>query len=156
MEMKKNNKGFTLIELLAVITILAIIMLLAARSVTAVLSDAQKKAFVLDAQNVVESAKLAYTDALLNNKTQGKTKFCMSIDYLKAHGLEKKDDSLKGSILVDVTTPTAAYSIWLSNGQFELKNILLSDLDKDDVKGYTADADVKCQATTGSDIVELK
>ncbi len=148
--MKNNKKGFTLIELLAVISILAIIMLLAARSVTSVLNDAQKKSFVIDAQNVVETAKLAYTEALLDNKTQGKTKFCMSIDYLKNHGLEKKDDSLKGSILVDVENATANYTIWLSNGQLQIINEGLNTLDKSKVAAYTADASTTCGSASGA------
>ena len=67
-----NRKGFTLIELLAVISILAILMLLATGSVTSMITKSQKRAFVIDANNVVETAKTAYMDALLNGN-----RFCL-------------------------------------------------------------------------------
>lgn len=130
---RQNRKGFTLIELLAVITILAIIMLLAARSVTSVLTSAQRRTFVIDAQNIVESAKLAYTQALLENKTGGGTKFCMSIAYLKDHGLEK-NGVVEGSVLVDVSSATAKYKIWLSNDNLMIEGEDLNNLNEELVK----------------------
>ena len=143
--MKKiNSKGFTLIELLAVIVILAIIMLIAANSVTAALTKAQNKAFIIDTERIVEAAKLAYTDALLSNQTKGSNQFCMSIDYLKNHGLEKNDDQVKGSILVDVSSSTAKYKIYLDNGQYSIKGRYLNGLSEDDLEGGTGSADTRC------------
>lgn len=139
-----NKKGFTLIELLAVITILAIIMLLAANSVTAALTKAQKKSFIIDSERIVEAAKLAYTDALLSNQTKGANQFCMSIDYLRNHGLEKNDERVKGSILVDVSNATAKYKIYLDNGQFHIDGVLLSALSEDNLTAGTGSADTKC------------
>ena len=139
-----NQKGFTLIELLAVITILAIIMLFAAQSVTAALNKAQRRAFIIDAERIVEAAKLAYTDALLENKTKGATTFCMDIDYLKNHGMEKNGE-ITGSILVDVSQPTAKYKIYLDNGQLQINGVYLNELSDDDLISSTlVGADTKC------------
>lgn len=124
-----NRKGFTLIELLAVITILAIVMLLAAQSVTTALTNAQRRSFIIDVERIVEAAKLAYTDALLNNQTKNSNQFCMSMDYLKTHGLEKHDDKVKGSVLVDVSNVTARYTVYLDNEQFSLNGVSLDGLD---------------------------
>lgn len=124
-----GNRGFTLIELLAVITILAIIMLFAATNVTTVLSNSQKKAFVIDAQSILETAKLAYTDALLNNRANG-NKFCMSVDYLKKNGyLEKLGSDISGSVLVDGSGASATYKIWYTNGKYTLSGFDASTLD---------------------------
>lgn len=139
-----NKSGFTLIELLAVITILAIIMLFAATSVTSVLQSSQRRAFVIDAQKVVESAKYAYTDALMENRTKGSKKFCMSIDYLKNHGLEKIGNDIKGSVLVDVTTETAVYKIWYDNGQFQVNGLDLNSLKEDALNGSTGSTASNC------------
>lgn len=141
-----NNKGFTLIELLAVITILAIIMLLAAQSVTTALTNAQRRSFVIDSQRIVEAAKLAYTDALLNNQTKNANQFCMSVDYLKSHGLEKNTD-VTGSILVDVTNTTAKYKIFLDNGQFLIDGVYLDALDTDSLKPGGTTASTNCGST---------
>lgn len=143
-----DKRGFTLIELLAVITILAIIMLFAASGVTTILTRSQKRAFVIDAQKIVESAKLVYTDALLNNQTKGAKTFCMSIEYLKQHGLEKAG-GIKGSVLVDVTEETAAYKIWYDNGQFQVSGMDISALtyDHESLVGSTGTISEDCDNT---------
>jgi len=72
MKTKLTNKhGFTLIELLAVISILAVLMLIASGSVISQVNNAQKRAFIIDVNNVVENAKAAYMDSLLNGKLTG-------------------------------------------------------------------------------------
>jgi len=141
-----NQKGFTLIELLAVITILAIIMLLAAQSVTTALTNAQRRSFIIDSERIVEAAKLAYTDALLNNQTKNANQFCMSIAYLKNHGLEKNDD-VTGSILVDVTNATAKYKIFLDNGQFLIDGVYMDALSVDSLKPGGTTASSTCGGT---------
>lgn len=142
-----NQNGFTLIELLAVITILAIIMLFAAQSVTSALNKAQRRAFIIDAERIVEAAKLAYTDALLENKTKGSTTFCMDIDYLKNHGMEKNGE-ISGSILVDVSQPTAKYRIYLDNGQLQINGAYLHELsDEDLIPASSSGADMTCGNT---------
>ncbi len=52
----KNKKGFTLIELLAVIIILGVIMLIAIPSVTRLINDSRKNAYVDTAKQIVKGA----------------------------------------------------------------------------------------------------
>ena len=61
--MKLNKSGFTLVELLAVIVILATIVMIAAPSVTGYLESSRKKAYVLNAKQVVEAVA---NDVLIN------------------------------------------------------------------------------------------
>lgn len=62
--MKRN--GFTLIELLAVIVILAVIALIATPIVLNIIEKARASARVSSANGVLESAKLFYTESMLN------------------------------------------------------------------------------------------
>ena len=61
--MKLNKSGFTLVELLAVIVILATIVMIAAPSVTNYLESSRKKAYVLNARQVIEAVG---NDVLMN------------------------------------------------------------------------------------------
>ncbi len=61
--MRLNKNGFTLVELLAVIVILATIVMIAAPNVSTYLENSRKKAFVLNAKQVVEAVS---NDVLLN------------------------------------------------------------------------------------------
>ena len=60
----KNKKGFTLVELLAVIVVLAIVMSLAVVSITGVVDDTRKKAFVDDAKSFLDGAHQLVTNSL--------------------------------------------------------------------------------------------
>lgn len=145
MKSRRHNirSGFTLIELLAVIAILAVIMLFAAQSVTSALNKAQRRAFIIDAEKIVDAAKAAYTEALNNKETGAETVFCMSIDYLRAHGLEKYGE-VSGSVLLDVSSVTASYTIWLANGAFQINGIKMTELNEDVVEQYSTDASNVC------------
>lgn len=61
--MKLNKNGFTLVELLAVIVILATIIMIAAPNVSTYLENSRKKAYILNAKQVVEAVS---NDALIN------------------------------------------------------------------------------------------
>ncbi|MCI8394427.1 MAG: type II secretion system protein [Bacilli bacterium] len=138
-----NRKGFTLIELLAVISILAILMLLATGSVTSMITKSQKRAFVIDANNVVETAKTAYMDALLNGNLTGSS-FCMSIDYLKNKSyLDKIGSAYVGSVQISVSNDVATYKIWLSNGKQQVVGAEYSKIEEQTVE-YSAAASVNC------------
>ncbi|WP_066257929.1 prepilin-type N-terminal cleavage/methylation domain-containing protein [Neobacillus drentensis] len=57
----KEQKGMTLIELLAVIVILAIISAIAIPSILGLINNSKKDAHVANAQQMINSAKLAYS-----------------------------------------------------------------------------------------------
>ena len=138
MRMQKwNQKGFTLIELLAVISILAILMLLATSSVTSIIASSSKKAFVIDAQSVVENAKIAYTDSLLNGSTTG-THFCMPLDYV-----DKIGASYTGSVEINISGGIATYTLWLSNGKFQVEGAEYSKIEAQTVD-FAANASTTC------------
>lgn len=61
--MRLNKNGFTLVELLAVIVILATIIMIAAPNVTSYLDSSRKKAYVLNAKQVIEAIS---NDVLMN------------------------------------------------------------------------------------------
>ncbi|MCI8575858.1 MAG: type II secretion system protein [Bacilli bacterium] len=137
-----NQRGFTLIELLAVISILAILMLLATSSVTSIIASSSKKAFVIDAQNVVENAKIAYTDSLLNGSTTG-THFCMPLDYLKGKYVDKIGEAYTGSVEINISGGIATYTIWLSNGKFQVEGAEYSKIEAQTVD-FATNASTTC------------
>lgn len=138
-----NKKGFTLIELLAVISILAILMLLASSSVVSMIAGAKKNAFAIDAQNVVETAKLNYTEAVLSGSNVGEN-FCMSVAYLRSHGLEKGNKNLAGSINVKIVAGAVKYTVWLSDGSQRFIKVDSGDLKGDIVEMSGEPAPVDC------------
>ncbi len=137
-----NQSGFTLIELLAVISVLAILMLLATSSVTSIIANSAKRAFVIDAQSVVETAKIAYTDTLLSGKLTG-THFCMSLDYLKGQYVDKIASSYTGSVEIAVVGGVATYTLWLSNNKYQVEGAEYSKIEAE-TKDYTANASTTC------------
>ena len=144
MKTKLTNKhGFTLIELLAVISILAVLMLIASGSVISQVNNAQKRAFIIDVNNVVENAKAAYMDSLLNGKLTGND-FCMSLDYLKGKYIDKIGPTYVGSVRISVTNGVATYKVWLSDEKHQINNVELKDVNDENVSTYTAAASTNC------------
>lgn len=145
-----NQKGFTLIELLAVITILAIIMLFAATGVTTALTSSQKKAFVIDSQKIIETAKLAYMDALLDGTKKTGNSYCFNIktDLIDKGYLEKTGNSITGSVKVDGSGDTVKYTLWYSNGKYSVNGITSDKLDTSNMPdlGNDSNANSKCGA----------
>lgn len=58
--MLKNNKGFTLIELIAVVTIMAIIALLATPNIISMIDNGKKEQYVSDAKEFISKATYMY------------------------------------------------------------------------------------------------
>ncbi len=107
----KKNKGFTLIELLAVIVILAVLVLLAVPSVTKVLKNSQRQTFIVQANAIVDNAKMAYEDALIGN-TELKT--CYNLTELRTYNTKSYNYGAVGSVLIDDATGT--YRVWYYDG----------------------------------------
>ena len=90
----KEKKGFTLIELLAVIVILAIITVIGITTILPYIQNAGKKAFVVEANNVIVAAQDAVT--MYNfDRTQvtdmSDLPSCVTIEDLATAGLWDKD-----------------------------------------------------------------
>ena len=128
-----NKRGFTLIELLAVIAILAILMMLAASSVTGIIASSSKRAFAIDAQSVLDAAKLAYTDAILSGKSVGSS-YCIPLSTLKGKYLEKMDSYNHGSVQVSISSGVATYHVWLASERYKIAGVTYSNIKEDSVE----------------------
>ena len=80
-----KNKAFTLIELLAVIVILAIIALIATSIILNIIEKARKSAFQDTAYGLIETARLEYTEGILDGDYKAKT-YMAPFDDLKFSG----------------------------------------------------------------------
>ena len=67
--MLKNNKGFTLIELIAVVTIMAIIALLATPNIISMIDNGKKEQYVSDAKEFISKATYMYKLEKYKNDT---------------------------------------------------------------------------------------
>ncbi len=144
----KNNKGFTLIELLAVIVVLAIVTVIATRSVLPYMSSAREDAFGIEATDVVESTNDAIDLYNLNkiklNETEKKSckkdnTICFTVEELITLGLYEGDkDTYKGKIIVDITNSASPkYIVYLQKGsEFSINGSSNTDYvnKKDDIK----------------------
>ncbi|HOP66075.1 MAG TPA: type II secretion system protein [Bacilli bacterium] len=120
----QNRKGFTLVELLAVIVILAVLVLLAVPSVLKMMDGAKENAFEIEAENIIDGAKLKYSDDLLDSTLptaltvtisgSSVTGYCYDIYDLTDY-VDKTFDAAKhvGSILIDSTNNN--YYIWYTD-----------------------------------------
>jgi prepilin-type N-terminal cleavage/methylation domain-containing protein len=121
--MKKKKKGFTLVELLAVIVILAVLVLLAVPSVLKMMDGAKDNAFEIEAENIIDGAKLKYSDDLLESTLptavsatisgSSITGYCYNITSLTDY-IDKSFTGKVGSVLIDSTNNN--YYIWYTDG----------------------------------------
>ena len=66
----KNKKGFTLVELLAVIVILGVLLLIAVPSITSIIDNSKKNAFVSTSKMIAENVEnLAIMDSYIGAST---------------------------------------------------------------------------------------
>ncbi len=151
----RDNKGFTLIELLAVIVVLAIVTVIATRSVLPYMKDAGKDSFVVEANTLKGGATDAMSLMSLgkagsNYSTKagedGATLYCFTLDNLKALGQwDKQDDNYGGRVVVKVPANSNAY---------EYKVTLHSETYYvDSVTGTVKNTDVKDYKSVPSTVV---
>ena len=94
-----NKKGFTLIELLAVITILGIVMLIAAIGILPILDKSKQDSLFDEGKELVRAAELAYSD---NSSMVGRN-VCISLEWLNNRGYFDKGiaDGYSGSVYIE-------------------------------------------------------
>ena len=89
---KMHNKGFTLVELLAMLTVLAVLMIVAIPNISQILKNSRMNQVKMDARKMVDSAKIKISKD--NKKTiieKNKYYYIFSLDYL-----DTNDDIKKG------------------------------------------------------------
>ncbi|WP_453994665.1 pilus assembly FimT family protein [Bacillus nitroreducens] len=82
----KNQKGLTLVELLAVVVILGIIAAIAVPSIGKLIDNSRADAHVANAQQMINSAKLAIAGNDNIKPDSGKEKY-VTLQYLEEEGL---------------------------------------------------------------------
>lgn len=116
----RDNKGFTLIELLAVIVVLAIVTVIATRSVLPYMKDAGRDTFVTEANMTIQGAADAMSLIQLG-KAEGKyvtksgsnntTLYCFTLKNLNDLGTWQKDDiNYDGKVVVTVPSNSSGYT----------------------------------------------
>lgn len=90
---KMYNKGFTLVELLAMLTVLAVLMIVAIPNISQILKNSRMNQVKMDARKMVDSAKIKISKD--NKKTikddENMFYYIFSLDYL-----DTNDDIKKG------------------------------------------------------------
>ncbi len=132
--MRKKN-GFTLVELLAVIVVLALIMIIAIPAVLDTMNKSRRQLFVEYAEKVLIAAQTQYvTDSSLGS-IAGAGYYVYSIET--DLGLQSVG-SYKGYIVVNATdVDKPAYRITLYDNNYQMVNVLSTNLDKLDDEVYT-------------------
>ena len=106
----KNQKGFTLVELLAVISILAILVLISMPAIMDMYRNAKKDSFLNEVRNLLSGAESAFlSEAIKNNKIEVVASKNELVDLANQNGQQK----LSGKI--DYTGKEIDYYIELDN-----------------------------------------
>jgi len=120
-----NKKGFTLIELLAVIVVLAIVTVIATRSVLPFMANAGRDAFASEANIAKDSAANAMALISIgsideeNYTKEAGGKYCFTLANLKTLGLfEKDDDTYVGTVTVTPSGNSYTYAVSMKNEKY--------------------------------------
>ncbi|MEH6993667.1 prepilin-type N-terminal cleavage/methylation domain-containing protein [Neobacillus drentensis] len=125
----KDQRGLTLIELLAVIVILAIISAIAIPSILGLIENSRKDAHVANAQQMVNSAKLAYAgdkdiqEAVDDDK---ETHTVLLADLQDGGYLETLKDAdggkpyTAGGVVITNTAGEISYSVYLVGSKWQV------------------------------------
>lgn len=119
--MKKiNKKGFTLVELLAVIVILGVLLLIAVPSVTNIINNSKKKAFVSAAKLMIENVESA---ASIEITTEGAfSKGC----YININSIElERGNKGTGYVIVDAN---GKGKIYYNENNYYVSGLKISEL----------------------------
>lgn len=145
MKLKGNKNGFTLIELLAVIVILSVIALISTPIILEIISKVKKSAFLDSAYGILESAKLFFTENVLEEGfTENKTFLFENgtSNGLGFNGTNPKGGSL--TITVDGKISLAIHNKeWCAKKNAEETSIVILKYEESTCKQSTLDEPLK-------------
>lgn len=105
----KDNKGFTLVELLAVIVILAIIMIIAAPSMTKEIARNEAENKNILNQKIENAAHIYAAKYFVNDLIDG-SEISFTLNDLEQDGLIDLKDKCSSKLKKDITVSSSGYN----------------------------------------------
>ena len=105
----KDNKGFTLVELLAVIVILAIIMIIAAPSMTKEIARNEAENKNILNQKIENAAHIYAVKYFVNDLIDG-SEISFTLNDLEQDGLIDLKDKCSSKLKKDITVSSSGYN----------------------------------------------
>ena len=105
----KDNKGFTLVELLAVIVILAIIMIIAAPSMTKEIARNEAENKNILNQKIENAAHIYAAKYFVNDLIDG-SEISFTLNDLEQDGLINLKDKCSSKLKKDITVSSSGYN----------------------------------------------
>lgn len=147
---KLNKKGFTLVELLAVIVILALLMVVATRTIGGSLNKSKQAAIETEAQKLVSRtyediqsyaldpdtyAKFTYSETQINGVTDGSSVTFKDGNYIANMKFKVKDSSVTITDLCIDDGKSLMYVSKIDNGS-NIKSLTSKTYSENGCKGY--------------------